>query len=82
MLLASSTLPLGMWKILSNCISVATNTFLFLSLFVPMLDLASLSAAAEGIDPSRTPCFNLLMLLTASLQSLSCSSTWQVGGAV
>ncbi len=82
MLLASSTLPLVMQKALSNWHPVATNAFLFLTLFVLTLDVALLSATAEGVDPSRTPCFNLLMLLTCSTGSFSCLSTWQVGGAL
>ena len=80
--LASSTSPLGMRNALSDCRPVATNAFRFLSLFVPTLDVAPLSAMAEGMVPSRTPCFNSLMLLTCSTWSSSCSSTWQVGGAV
>ncbi len=82
MLVASSTSPLGMQNALSDCRPVAMNVFLVLSLFVPTLEVAPLSAMAEGMEPSRTPCFNSLMLLTCSTWSSSCSSTWQVGGAV
>ena len=82
MLLASSKLPLGMQKTLSNCRPAAMNAFLLLSLFVPTLNVAPLSAMAEGIDSSSTLCFNLLILLTYSTWSLSCLVTWQVGGTV
>jgi hypothetical protein len=60
MLLASSTLPLGMRKALSDFCPVGAKAFLFLSLFVPMLDVAPLSVTAEGIDPSRTPFFDFV----------------------
>jgi hypothetical protein len=82
MSLASSTSLLGMRNALADCRPVATNAFLFLSLFVPTLDVAPLSAMAEGMVPSRTACSNSLMLLTCSTWSSSCLSTWQVGGAV
>jgi hypothetical protein len=51
MLLASSTLPLGKQKALSDWHPVATNAFLFHSLFVPTLEVAPLLATAEGMDP-------------------------------
>ncbi len=65
MSLASSTSPLSMRNALSECCPVATNSFLFLSLLVPTLKVSPLSAMAEGMEPLRTPCFNLLMLLTS-----------------
>ena len=46
--------------------------------------MAPVSATAEGMEPSRTPdliCC-LLRLGTISSWSSSCSSTWQVGGAL
>ena len=51
MSLASSTLPLGMRNALSDRRPVVTNAFLFLSRVVPTLDVAPLSAMAEGMDP-------------------------------
>ncbi len=74
---ASSTWPLGMRKALSNFCPVAMNAFLNLSLVVPTFDVALLSVMAEGMDPSRTPSFILLLLFT-----LFCLSTQQLGGAV
>jgi hypothetical protein len=44
------------------------------------LDVAPLSAKAEGIVPFSTPIFSSLKLLTVSLWLSSCSSTGQVGG--
>jgi hypothetical protein len=66
-----------MRKALSDLRHVATNAFLALSLVVLMFDVAPLSAMAEGMDPSRTPSFILLLSYT-----LFCSSTQQLGGAV
>jgi hypothetical protein len=74
---ASSTWLLGMRKALSVVCPVAMNAFLALSLVVPTFDVAPLSAMAEGMDPSRTPSFMLLLLFT-----LFCLSTRQLGGAV
>jgi hypothetical protein len=82
MSLVSSTLPLGMQKALLDFRPVGAKAFLFPSLFVPTLDVAPLSATAEGIDPSRTPFLISLMLLTCSSWSSSCSSTWQGGEAL
>lgn len=45
--------PLGMWKILSDDCPILTKYLL--SCFVPTLEVAPLSAAADGIEPSRTP---------------------------
>jgi hypothetical protein len=53
-----------MQKALSDFRPVATNAFFALSLVVPTFDVAPLSAMAEGMDPSRTPSFTLLLLFT------------------
>ncbi len=82
MLLASSTLPLGMWKTLSDSCPVAMKVFLSLSFWVPTLEVALLSTMAEGMDLLRTPSLKSLILLTCSLWSSSCLSTRQVGGAL
>jgi hypothetical protein len=71
-----------MQKALSDFCPVATNAFLALSLIVLTFDVTTLSAMAEGMDPSRTPSFISLLLFTCWLLSLFCLSTWQLGGAV
>jgi hypothetical protein len=53
-----------MQKVLSDFRPVATNAFLALSFVVLTFDVAPLSLTAEGMDPSRTPSFILLMLFT------------------
>jgi len=51
---------------------------------VPTLDVAALSPTMEGMEPLRTPflmiCSKVVMSLT--LLMVSCTSTWQGGGAV
>jgi hypothetical protein len=59
--------PLGMQKILSDSHPVAMKVFLSLSFWVPMPEVAPLSAMAEGMDPLRIPSLKSLMLLTCSL---------------
>jgi hypothetical protein len=43
--------------------------------------VALLSAMADGMEPSRTPCLILLMLAML-VYDVTCASTWQGGGAV
>ncbi len=52
-LLACLVAPLGILKILCDCWPVLVKCLL--SRYVPTLDVALLLAAAEGIEPSRTP---------------------------
>jgi hypothetical protein len=82
MLLASSTLPLGIWKNLSNSHPVAMKAFLSPSFLVLTLEVALLSMMAKGMDTLRTPSLKSLMLLTCSLWSLPYLLIWQVGGAL
>ncbi len=56
-LLACLVAPLGILKILCDCWPVLVKCLL--SCLVPMLDVALLLAAAEGIEPSRVPRRNL-----------------------
>jgi hypothetical protein len=61
---------------------VLTNALFDQSFVVPTFDVAALSAKADGMEPFSTPSFNLLILFTMLMWSLSCTSTWQVGGAL
>ncbi len=65
---ATSTVPLGMWKALMDCRPVGMKAFLHLSFVVPMLEVAPVSTTAEGMEPSRTPAFSCcsVMLLACS----------------
>ena len=56
--IASSNVPLGMWKVLLNHCPVGTKACLFLSFMVPTLDVAAVLATTEGMDPSFTPARN------------------------
>ena len=51
---------------------------------VPTLDVVALSAMMEGMDLSRTPFLMNFLRAVMSLMLLmrSCSSSWQVGGAL
>ncbi len=82
MLLATYTLLLGMQKTLSSSHPVEMKAFLSLSFLVPMLEVAPLSATAEGMNLLRTPSFNLVMLMTCSPWSSSCLLTRLVEGAL
>jgi hypothetical protein len=84
MSVTSAIAPLGMWKVLLDCCPVSTKACLFLSSVVLTLDVAAVSATTEGMDQSLTPALTCcsFMLLTLSLCSSSCSSTWQVGGVL
>jgi hypothetical protein len=83
MCVAGSIAPFGMWNALVEWRLVGTNALLLRSRVVPTLDVAPVSAMADGIVPSQIPAFIRvsLILLTVSSWSSSCSSTWQVGGA-
>jgi hypothetical protein len=52
---AASTAPFGKQNALFDCHPVETKAFLDWSFFVPTLDVAALSAKAEGIEPFMTP---------------------------
>jgi len=69
---AAVLVPSGNWKILLDMRPVG------------MRDVAALSATMEGMEPLRTSflmiCSRVVMSLT--LLMVSCTSTWQGGGAV
>jgi hypothetical protein len=80
MVAAAVLVPSGNWKILLEMRTVGIRG----AVGVPTLDVAALSAMMEGMDPSRTP---FLMNFSSAVMSLmllmrSCSSSWQVGGAL
>jgi hypothetical protein len=52
------------------------------SFIVLMFDVAALSAKVDGMELFSIPSFNLLISLTMLTWSLSCTLTWQVGGAL
>ena len=77
---AAVLVPSGNWKIFVEMRPVGIKG----AVLVPTLDVAALSGMMEAMDPSRTP---FLMICPRAFISLillrcSCSSTWQVGGAV
>jgi hypothetical protein len=61
---------------------VSTNTNFDRSFVILMFDVAALSAKVDEMEPFSTPSFNLLISLTMLTWSLSCTLTWQVGGAL
>jgi hypothetical protein len=71
-----------MQKTLCDGRSVMTNASLLRSFIVLMLDVAALSAKANGMDLLSTPSLILLMSLIMLAWLLSCSSTWQGGEAL
>jgi hypothetical protein len=78
---ADVLVPSGNWKILLEVHPVGIRG----AVRVPTLDVAALSATMGGMDPSRTPCLMKFLRAVMSLTfllMLSCSSTWQGGGAV
>ena len=77
---AAVLVPSGNWKILLDMRPVGMRG----AVRVPTLDVAAQSAAMEGMEPLRTPflmiCSRVVTLLT--LLMVSCTLTWQDGGAV
>jgi hypothetical protein len=86
MVLAAFLVPLGSWKIFLDVRPVGMNG----SCLVPMWEVAALFAMMDGIEPLRTPflmsCLGAFVLLTLLMLLgcllISCSLTWQGGGAM
>ena len=70
----------GSWKILLDMRLVGMRG----AVRVSTMDVATLSATMEGMDPLRTPfLINFSSAVMASMLLMcSCTSTWQGGGAV
>ena len=76
---AAVLIPSGNWKILLDMHPVGMRG----AVGVPMLDVAALSATMEGMELLRTPFLMICSRVVTSLTLLmvSCTLTWQGGGA-
>ncbi len=70
---------LGGWNTLSDVLHVRMNKAL--SFFVPMFNVAALSAIIDGMELLRTPVLMFILdrLLMCLFLDGFCSSTWQCG---